>query len=269
MLIEKWFLTRRTDERGHPSLEHDGSGGTSFPSAQLQKKAFDQIVNYCQILGVPRQSDVEERLMKAAMDLIWTNSYGATSVDAICEKAGARKGSFYHFFDSKSNLAVQALEADWQRKKARMDEIFSPTVPPLERLRSYFRHVCEGQTKTHGECGSVLGCPYCTLGCEIGTQDRAIREQVRKILTHNERYFESAIRDADAEGLISAPNAKAKAQMLVAYFRGCLAQARIENDIRPLRNIASGALELLGAKSPSKTRKPKLTVDGRQRRRNR
>ena len=196
---------------------------------------------------MPRQSDVEERLMNAAMDLIWENSYGSTSVDAICEKAGAKKGSFYHFFESKSELAVKALEADWRRKKAKMDEIFSPSVPPLERLRGYFEHVYQGQTKAHGECGAVLGCPYCTLGCEIGTRDRAIGEQVRKILERNAKYFESAIRDADAQGLISAPDAKTKAQMLVAFFQGSLAQARIENDVRPLRRLAAGALELLGA----------------------
>ena len=111
---------------------------------------------------MPRQSDVEERLMNAAMDLIWENSYGSTSVDAICAKAGAKKGSFYHFFESKSELAVKALEADWRRKKAKMDEIFSPSMPPLERLRGYFEHVYQGQTKAHGECGAVLGCPYCT-----------------------------------------------------------------------------------------------------------
>ncbi|MGH8095620.1 MAG: TetR/AcrR family transcriptional regulator [Chthoniobacterales bacterium] len=198
---------------------------------------------------MPRQSDAEERLMNAAMDLIWENSYGSTSVDAICEKAGAKKGSFYHFFESKSELAVKALEGDWQRKKARMDEIFSPTIPPLERLRRYFEHVYQGQAKAHEECGAVLGCPYCTLGCEIGTQDRAIGEQVHRILDRNAKYFESAIRDADAEGLIAAPDAKAKAQMLVAFFRGSLAQARIENDVRPLRNLAKGAMELLGASS--------------------
>ena len=101
-----------------------------------------------------------------------------------------------------------------------MDEIFSASVPPLERLSDYFKHVYEGQTKRHGECGSVLGCPYCTLGCEIGTQDRAIGDQVHKILDRNARYFESAIRDAHAQGLISAPDAKAKAQMLVAFFQG-------------------------------------------------
>jgi TetR/AcrR family transcriptional repressor of nem operon len=71
---------------------------------------------------------------------------------------------------------------------------------------------------------------------------------VRKILERNARYFESAIRDADAQGLISAPDAKAKARMLVAFFQGCLAQARIENDIKPLRGLAAGALELLGAR---------------------
>jgi TetR/AcrR family transcriptional repressor of nem operon len=196
---------------------------------------------------MPRQSDVEERLMNAAMDLIWENSYGSTSVDAICERAGAKKGSFYHFFESKSALAVKALEADWQRKRAKMDQIFSPSIPPLERLRVYFEHVYQGQAKAHGECGAVLGCPYCSLGCEIGTQDRAIGEQVRKILNRNAKYFESAIRDADALGLISAPDAKTKAQMLVAFFQGSLAQARIENDVRPLRRLADDALELLGA----------------------
>jgi TetR/AcrR family transcriptional repressor of nem operon len=179
--------------------------------------------------------------------LIWTNSYGSTSVDAICAKAGAKKGSFYHFFESKSALAVKSLEADWRRKKVRMDEIFSPTVPPLARLRKYFRDVYEGQTKAYGQCGAVLGCPYCAIGCETSTQDRAISRQVRKIFTENERYFESAIRDADAEGMISAPNAKAKARMLVVYFQGCLTKARIENDARLLKHLLDEAMELLGA----------------------
>jgi TetR/AcrR family transcriptional repressor of nem operon len=69
-------------------------------------------------------SDMKERLTEAAMGLIWENSYGTTSVDAICERAGAKKGSFYYFFKSKSELAVAALEGDWKRRKADMDTIF-------------------------------------------------------------------------------------------------------------------------------------------------
>ena len=84
---------------------------------------------------------MKERLTDAAIDLLWENSYGTTSVDAICEKAGAKKGSFYYFFKSKSELAAAALEADWKKKKTKMDAIFSPTVPPLERFDRYFEFV--------------------------------------------------------------------------------------------------------------------------------
>ena len=58
---------------------------------------------------MPRVSNTRERLTDAAMDLIWENSYAATSVDAICDRAGVKKGSFYYFFKSKSELAVAAL----------------------------------------------------------------------------------------------------------------------------------------------------------------
>jgi hypothetical protein len=37
---------------------------------------------------------MKEGLTEAALGLIWENSYGATSVGATCERAGANKGSF-------------------------------------------------------------------------------------------------------------------------------------------------------------------------------
>src|SRR3954451_17494293 len=92
---------------------------------------------------MPRVSDMKERLIEAAMDLMWRNSYGTTSVDAICDRAGAKKGSFYHFFKSKSELAAAALEADWSKRKKDMDAVFSPTIPPLERLERYFEFLYE------------------------------------------------------------------------------------------------------------------------------
>src|ERR1700745_271826 len=108
---------------------------------------------------MPRVSDMKERLTDAALDLMWGNSYGTTSVDAICEQAGAKKGSFYYFFKSKSELAAAALEADWKKKKADMDSIFSPTVPPLERLDRYIDFVYNNIARVREKCGAILGCP--------------------------------------------------------------------------------------------------------------
>src|SRR5271163_5363418 len=84
-----------------------------------------------------RVSDAKERLMGAVADLIWTESYGYTTIDHICEKAGVRKGSFYYFFDSKADVAVAAIDREWEKHRPELDAIFSPTIPPLERLRRY------------------------------------------------------------------------------------------------------------------------------------
>ena len=55
-------------------------------------------------------SDARERLLTAAWELICAETYGAVGVEAICERAGAKKGSFCHFFASKADLAVQTME---------------------------------------------------------------------------------------------------------------------------------------------------------------
>lgn len=197
---------------------------------------------------MPRESDMKERLTDAAMDLIWENSYAGTSVDAICERAGAKKGSFYYFFKSKSELAAAALEADWKKRKADMDSLFSPSTPPLERLERYFEFVHNSLAELQKKCGSVLGCPLFTLGSEVSTQDEPLRDKVQEILERKIKYFESAIRDAHAQGLIVAPDAKAKAKGLFACFQGTLTQARIQNNVEPLREFKEYALDFLGAK---------------------
>ena len=191
---------------------------------------------------------MKERLTDAALDLIWHNSYGATSVDAICERAGAKKGSFYYFFKSKSELTAAALEAEWNKNKTNMDALFSPTIPPLERFDRYFDYVHDRLAELQQACGSILGCPLLTIGSEVGTQDEGVRATVDRIWDRKIKYFESAIRDAHAQGLIEAPDPEAKAKMLFACYHGTLSQARILNDVELIRDFKQVAMDVLGVK---------------------
>jgi TetR/AcrR family transcriptional regulator, transcriptional repressor for nem operon len=202
------------------------------------------------MVDMPRVSDMKERLMEAAMDLVWHNSYAATSVDAICERAGAKKGSFYYFFKSKSELAAAALEADWNKKKAEMDTIFSPTIPPLERLDRYFEFVHQRLAEIQKKCGSILGCPLLSVGSEISTQDQIVRETIDRIMDRKLNYFISAVRDAAAQGLIEAPDPVAKAKALFSCYQGTMAQARIQNDVELLCEFKDVAKDVLGVKQP-------------------
>jgi TetR/AcrR family transcriptional repressor of nem operon len=195
-----------------------------------------------------RTSDARERLMDAAYDLIWEHSYGAVTIDAICERAKVKKGSFYYFFNSKSDLAVAAIDAWWIERKALVEEMFRPEVPPLERLRNYLDFVAQRQIESYEVSGQVLGCPLFTLGSEISTQDEQIRSRIHEILSYFGHCVEKAIAEAQAAGVIDGKNAALTARSFLASYAGTLMRARIENDIEPIRSLSSDAFEMIGAR---------------------
>lgn len=196
-----------------------------------------------------RLNDTKEKLMAAVSELIWVGSYGSTTVDHICDKAGVKKGSFYHFFDSKADLAVAAIDSVWQHKRHEIDTIFSPLVPPLERLRQYCETGYRHQAQIKAQFGRVLGCPLFSLGAEISTQEIRLQKKVQEILDYTRTYLESAIRDAHAAGLIDAPDAVSRSRMLYAYYQGLITQARIENRLEVLDDAVRGTFEILGIKA--------------------
>lgn len=198
-----------------------------------------------------RTSDARERLVQATIDLIWQTSYGAVGVEAICEEAGVKKGSFYHFFTSKEELVVAALDAHWESRRVVFDRIFSPTTEPLERLRAYFTHVYERQRGIKRKYGRILGCFHNSVGTECIQQSPAIAAKVQDVLSMYRRYFETTLRDAQAAGLVRRGDPEADAKTLLAYVEGALTQARIHDDPETLKHVAETGFAILGIPAPS------------------
>lgn len=187
--------------------------------------------------------------MDAAHELIWSYSYGAVTIEAICERAGVKKGSFYYFFDSKSDLAVASINAWWDERRALVQEWFRPEVPGLQRLGKYFDFVVGNQIESYEQTGQVLGCPLFNLGSEICMQDGRILALVQEILATAARLFEEAVRDAQVAGEIPGKDYVLKGRHIWAFYEGTLTRARIENNPELLRNMHADALALVGARS--------------------
>jgi TetR/AcrR family transcriptional repressor of nem operon len=196
-------------------------------------------------------NDTRERLLKTACDLIWSNSYHSTGVDRICAEAGVKKGSFYHFFASKEELAIAVLEGSWREYKLRLDEIFSPDRPPLERLLRFLREGLRTQEEVRAQLGVVCGCPLFSLGAEIGPHPSPLRSKIEEILLRHTSYLEDALRDAHARGEIHAPDAARKARLLLDCIEGATTRARILNDLGPVREIEQSVFEILNLPVPS------------------
>jgi TetR/AcrR family transcriptional repressor of nem operon len=196
-----------------------------------------------------RVSDARDRLLDAATKLVWRNSYGAVSVEDICNEAGVKKGSFYHFFPGKDELVAAAFRRLGETIRPDYDRIFSASTAPVDRLRGFFSYVIEKQKRMHAETGYVLGCPFASIGTELvapdGT-DGGLRDAIHELVGAKLRYLESALRDAIAAGSIRQGNASALAKTLYLYLEGAIAHARIHNDPKLLDDIEENGLRLIG-----------------------
>lgn len=193
-----------------------------------------------------RVSDAKPRLLEAALDLVWSRSYGAVTVDDICEQAGVKKGSFYYFFKSKDELVAAALDRKWEEVRPNYDRIFSASVPPVERLRKFFDYVYEHQDELRAKHDCVLGCPFSSVGTEIIAADKALKDSVQRMIKAKIRYIDQSLRDLQAEGQLKGQDTSLLARQVYSYLEGSMAQARVQNDMELLRGTFDGALKLLG-----------------------
>ncbi|MBV8814358.1 MAG: TetR/AcrR family transcriptional regulator [Verrucomicrobia bacterium] len=196
-----------------------------------------------------KQCESKLKLLRTAHELISRQSYGSVGVDQICEQSGVKKGSFYHFFRSKSELTVAAYEFYWEGLQQTLDQIFAPEKSPLGRLEDYFEHIRHSQIDRLEKYGRLLGCPFASLGSELCTQDESIRLMAHKISEGKRRYLESTLQDAVSRGDIQATDPLGLAGELNSYLLGLVQEAKIANDIRVLDRLKPGAYRLLGLHS--------------------
>jgi TetR/AcrR family transcriptional repressor of nem operon len=195
-----------------------------------------------------RKSDSRQRLMDAAHELIWEFSYGSVTIEAICDRAGVKKGSFYYFFNSKSELAIAAIAAYRAERVIQVMSFFGAGVSALEPVWRYLDLCVREQFTAYEQNGQVLGCPIFTLGSEICTQDEKLRTVIAELLTSGLKFFEDCLRDAAERGEIENKNINLKARMLWSFYEGTLTRARIENNPELVRNLCVEAMEMIGAR---------------------
>jgi TetR/AcrR family transcriptional repressor of nem operon len=165
---------------------------------------------------VPAQNKSKTRLLDAALHLIRSKGYASTAVDDICHEAGVTKGSFFHHFKSKDDLALAAV-AHWRA----MTEGFFAGAPyhdasnPLDRLLGYvdFRAAILSGELADYTC--LLG----TLVQETYATHPEIRAACELALS---AHIAELTRDVEAARQLYAPNASWSAQSVGNFMQAVL-----------------------------------------------
>lgn len=148
------------------------------------------------------QHDSKTKLLDAALQVIRAKGYAATTVDDICREAGVTKGSFFHHFKAKDELAVAAAG----HFSAMATGLFAAAPyhaapDPLERLLGYvdFRSsILSGELPEY-TCllGTLVQETYATHPEIRSACDRALTVHVAELLPDIEAAKALYAPDAD------------------------------------------------------------------------
>lgn len=80
------------------------------------------------------KTSAREKLLDAGEAVVLERGYVAASVDAICERAGVTKGSFFHHFPTKDALGRELVQRFAAKQGAQFGEACGAIEDPLDRI---------------------------------------------------------------------------------------------------------------------------------------
>ncbi len=88
--------------------------------------------------ATPHQPNAKQKLLDAALSVIRTKGYAATSIDELCAAAGVAKGSFFHHFKDKEAFGIAAADY-WSEMTGAFFETqaYHQHPDPLDRVLGY------------------------------------------------------------------------------------------------------------------------------------
>lgn len=177
------------------------------------------------------QKSDEETIVRRALELFRRQGYHHTSMSDVGEASGLLKGSLYHYFQGKEQLAVHAIERvreDFRTQVLVLAD--SDAETPLQRLQRVNTATFAYFTAQEGGC--LLG----NLALETAGTVTRFRGPIAEYFQEWMRMYERIYRAAD----LGADRARIWAEEAVALIQGALMVSRVFGDTAPLHRALQG-----------------------------
>jgi TetR/AcrR family transcriptional regulator, transcriptional repressor for nem operon len=167
------------------------------------------------------------KFLDAALSLVRVKGYTATTIDDVCQSAELTKGSFFHHFKNKEELAVEAAQ-HWSKVTGGLFALapYTKFTDPLDRVLGYvdFRKaIIQGEVPQ-------FTCFVGTMAQEIHQTNPAIRAACDASIREHAARVEADIELAMAQHQIKADfTAESLALHTQAVLQGAFILAKAEN----------------------------------------
>jgi TetR/AcrR family transcriptional repressor of nem operon len=179
--------------------------------------------------AIETRHESKTRLLEAALQVIRAKGYSATRVEDICEAAGLTKGSFFHHFSSKEDLALAAAEFWIEGTGALFASArYQKEADPLDRLLSYIdfrKGLLQGELPDYT-------CLVGTMVQEVYDTHPALREACNRSITTHAATLTPMIAEAMAQRGIKAEwTAESLALYVQASIQGAFILAKAQHGV--------------------------------------
>lgn len=190
--------------------------------------------------------DKRDLILAKGAAVMTRRGYHGTGVQEIVQAAGIPKGSFYHYFASKEDFALQALDFIYQPRLQRYAEALSnPALSPRQRVLSYY-----GELLAHFRQQERLEyhCFIGSLSFEMRELLPAIGEQVEAILQTSALTLQRCLEQAQQCGELAADEDCANLAAFIANaWQGVLTRLKVGSQAQPVEEFVQRLERLLRA----------------------
>src|SRR5215475_581371 len=117
-----------------------------------------------------------KRIVEAAAPIFNQHGYEGSSLNALMEATGLKKGGIYRHFSSKEELAAEAFDYTWEAaREARMLHVREKSSG-LEQIKQYIANFCGSKAGVAG------GCPILNTAVDADDGNSLLRTRVSKAL---------------------------------------------------------------------------------------
>ena len=167
----------------------------------------------------------KDELVRIAGELFRMKGYAGTSIDDIAKACGLTKGSLYHHFSGKEDLALAALEQVHQYYREHIFALILARDPAGPRELAAFNGAIEAFFTQHPH-----GCLLANLSMEAGSAAEPFSGRIAAFFND---WLSCYLKVFSA--IYPPAAARARAEDAMAIVQGCVLMNRIRRNLQPLR----------------------------------
>ncbi|AOP34458.1 transcriptional regulator [Leptospira tipperaryensis] len=191
--------------------------------------------------NLEKQSNPYDRLMTSALDLFYQRGYSGTSTNQLIADSGTHKASFYRYFQSKEEIALEYLKLQGENFENGLQRM-------MERAPSWkeFIHTWSGVLLKQVKSGKFIGCPVARFINSVEEKNEEFEIVADKIIEGWIRSFELYFESEKKKGnLDPSLNSLAAAKKILKLFQGSSQLFRITGKNEYFQEFKAEMVEIL------------------------